>query len=155
MLTLLKKKRLTDNQVANIFVNGIIETAETAFPELAGFINDSPEFVVRPSIDEHHDKAIIKNCLDKFAQVFELKPEDFARKIKHYKTFMARVNHPSKNPVYSMSKAMFHKYKLNQFQEEYFRELNTPNPIFLKNLDEWMRNFMWDWTTFTDKYKIV
>lgn len=179
MLALLKKKKLTDNQVANIFVNGIIETAENAFPELAGFINDSPEFVLPPAINEHdygrflmiisaanlsqvskhftngHDKAIIKNCIDKFAQVFELKPEDFARKIKHYKTFMARVNHPSKNPVYAMSKAMFFKYKLNAHQEEYFRELNTPNPIFLKNLDEWMRNFMWDWTTFTDKYKIV
>ncbi len=179
MLTLLKKKKLNDNQVANIFVNGIIETAENAFPELAGFINDSPEFVINPAIDEKdygrflmiisaanlsqiskyfsngHDKAIIKNSIDKFSQIFELKPEDFARKIKHYKTFMARVNHPSKNAVYGTSKAMFHKYKLNDFQEEYFRGMNTPNPIFLKNLDEWMKNFMWDWGTFTEKYKIV
>ena len=68
---------------------------------------------------------------------------------------MARVNHPSKNPVYAMSKAMFFKYKLNGHQEEYFRELNTPNPIFLKNMDEWMKNFLWDWTTFTEKYRIV
>ena len=52
MLTLLRKKKLTDNQVANIFVNGIIKPAETAFPELAGFINDCPEFTVSPSLEE-------------------------------------------------------------------------------------------------------
>ena len=179
MLALLRKKKLTDNQVANIFVNGIVETAETAFPELAGFMNDCAEFSARPNIDEKdygrflmiivsanlsqiskhftggHDKRIARLCLEKFAHVFELKPEDFARKIKGYKNFMARVNHPSKNPVYAMSKAMFFKYKLNDFQEEYFKSLNTPNPIFLKNLDEWMKNFLWDWTTFTEKYRIV
>jgi len=179
MLTLLRKKKLTDNQVANIFVNGIIETAETAFPELSGFINDCPEFMMSPSLEEKdygrflmiiaasnlsqiskhfnggHDKRIARLCLDKFSQVFELKPEDFARKIKSYKNFMGRVNHPSKNPVYAMSKAMFFKYKLNDFQEAYFKDMNTPNPIFLKNLDEWMKNFLWDWSTFTDKYRIV
>ena len=179
MLTLLRKKKLTDNQVANIFVNGIIETAETAFPELAGFINDCPEFTVSPSIEEKdygrflmiiaasnmsqiskhfkdgHDKRIARLCLDKFAQIFELKSEDFARKIKSYKNFMGRVNHPSKNPVYAMSKAMFFKYKLNDFQESYFKEMNTPNPIFLKNMDEWMKNFLWDWSAFVDKYRIV
>ena len=179
MLTLLRKKKLTDNQVANIFVNGIIETAETAFPELAGFINDCPEFTVSPSLEEKdygrflmiiaasnmsqiskhfkdgHDKRIARLCLYKFAQIFELKPEDFARKIKSYKSFMGRVNHPSKNPVYAMSKAMFFKYKLNDFQESYFKEMNTPNPIFLKNMDEWMKNFLWDWSTFADKYRIV
>jgi len=179
MLTLIRKKKLTDNQVANIFVNGIVETAETAFPEIAGFINDCPEFSIPPSIDESdygrflmiitasnlsqvskhfkdgHDKRIVKLAIEKFANVFEIKPEEFARKIKSYKNFMARVNHPSKNPVYAMSKAMFFKYKLNDLQEPYFRDLNTPNPIFLKNIDDWMKNFLWDWSTFTDKYRII
>jgi len=32
--------------------------------------------------------------------------------------------------------------------------MNTPNPIFLKSLDEVMRNFIWDWEAFCDKYKV-
>jgi hypothetical protein len=67
---------------------------------------------------------------------------------------MAHVNFPSKNILYSMSKAVFFKYELNQYQDEYFRSMNTPNPIFLKSLDEVMRNFIWDWEAFCDKYKV-
>ena len=68
---------------------------------------------------------------------------------------MNRVNHPSKNMLYAMSKAMFYKYELNDHQVEYFRNLNTPNPIFLKNLDDVMSNFLWDWDAFEEKYKVV
>ena len=27
--------------------------------------------------------------------------------------------------------------------------------IFIKNLDELMKNFLWDWEVFNDKYKVV
>lgn len=54
-----------------------------------------------------------------------------------------------------MSKAVFFKYNLNDYQEEYFRQMKTPNPIFLKNLDEVMRHFLWDWEVFNEKYKVV
>lgn len=33
--------------------------------------------------------------------------------------------------------------------------MKTPNPIFLKNLDELMRNFLWDWEAFNERYKVV
>jgi hypothetical protein len=33
--------------------------------------------------------------------------------------------------------------------------MKTPNPIFIKNLDELMKNFLWDWEVFNDKYKVV
>ena len=79
----------------------------------------------------------------------------FARKTKEYRTFLSRVNYPSKNTLYSMSKGIFHKYELNQFQEGYFKSLNTPNPIFLKNLDEVMNYFLWDFEAFTEKYKVI
>ena len=68
---------------------------------------------------------------------------------------MNRMNMPSKNVHYAMSKAVFDRYKLNQFQEEYFRNLNTPNPIFLKRTDDIMENFIWDWQEIKDKYRFV
>ncbi len=76
-------------------------------------------------------------------------------KMKEYKKFLTRINHPSKNMLYAMSKGMFYKYELNPFQnEEYFRNLQTPNPIFLKRLDEVMGQFIFNWDDFVAKYKV-
>jgi hypothetical protein len=179
MLTIFGKKKLSDERVANIFVNSLLETVEKGFPEVAGFINDSPEFVSSPHVEstdygrflmivlagnlsnlgkhfqDGQDRAIMQHSIRKFASVFDMENEQFARMVKDYRSFMSRVNHPSKNVLYAMSKAMFFKYELNAFQVEYFRNLNTPNPIFLKNLDEVMNNFLWDWDAFEDKYKVV
>jgi hypothetical protein len=68
---------------------------------------------------------------------------------------MSRVNAPSKNVIYAMSKAVFFKYNLCEKQDKYFKDMKTANPIFLKNLDELMKNFTWDWDAFNDKYKVV
>jgi hypothetical protein len=53
-----------------------------------------------------------------------------------------------------MSKAMFEKYKLNDFQDDYFRRMQAPNPLFLKRMDEVMANFIWNWDAFFKKYKM-
>ncbi len=179
MLALFGKKKVTDLQIANFFVHTTIDAVEDAWPELAGFINDSPEFDARPSLseedygqflliviaanfntitanfDEGHDKEIIRSSVHKFAEAFDLPVDTFARKVKEYREFLSRVNHPSKNTLYSMSKGIFFKYDLNRYQVEYFKSLNTPNPIFLKNMNELLSNFLWDWTVIKDKYRLV
>ena len=53
-----------------------------------------------------------------------------------------------------MSKAVFHKYNLNEFQDEYFKRLQNPNPLFLKRMDEVMKFYIWNWDAFLKKYKI-
>ncbi|NBN99415.1 MAG: hypothetical protein EBV19_09305, partial [Flavobacteriia bacterium] len=60
---------------------------------------------------------------------------------------------PSKTTLYAMSKAVFHKYELNQFQDDYFKRMNAPNPVFLKRLDDLLNNFLWNWETFFKKYR--
>ena len=179
MLTIFGKKKLTTERAAHMFSHHIIETVETGFPELAGFINDSPEFIINPDIQANdygkflmiviagnfsylaqhftdgQDRDIIESCVQKMAPVFDMTPTEFSIKVKEYKECMARANHPSKNIVYAMSKGVFVKYGLSEFQEEYFRQMKTPNPIFIKNMDEVMKNFLWDWEAFNEKYKIV
>jgi hypothetical protein len=146
---------------------------------LRDFIADSPEFVRTPNIKEDdfgkffmivvaanfsfipdhfqdgHDREIIRRSVEKMSNVFDVDVETFARKLKDYRSLLNRVNMPSKNMLYAMSKAIFVKYELNEFQEDYFRSLKTPNPIFLKNLDEITKQFVWDWNSFSEKYKIV
>ncbi|MGF1566236.1 MAG: hypothetical protein ACFCUH_12790 [Flavobacteriales bacterium] len=179
MLALFGKKKITDTQISNYFVVTTLDTVERGWPEVAGFINDSLEFESQPQLasddygkflmiviaanintissqfDDGHDKEIIRQAVHKFAEAFDISPEAFASKLKEYREFLSRVNHPSKNTLYAMSKGIFFKYNLNVHQIEYFRSLNTPNPIFLRNMDELMIHFLWDWKVIREKYKVI
>lgn len=179
MLSIFGKKKIKEDVVSNIFVNSILDTIDHGFPEVVGIINDSPEFVVSPQMDaknsdkftliviaanlsfipEHlenlKDDRLINLILQKFSLVFDVEEEKFARVICNYQTYLNKVNHPSKNMIYAMSKGIFGKYQLNDFQDDYFKNMNSPNPMFLKRLDEAMENFIWNWASFKQKYQIA
>lgn len=179
MFGTLIKKKLTDEKVANIFVNAILEVTEKGFEEVAGLINEDPAFVLPPQInplnngqftlivftgnlhflDEHFESDQVERVkslvFSKFANVFGISSTELQTMVKECDTFMSRVNHPSKNTLYAMSKAIFHKYKLNDFQDEYFKKMQCPNPLFLKRMDEVVANFIWDWNAFFKKYRLT
>ncbi len=178
MLGTILKRKLSDNQVANIFINAIFDTVDNGFGEVAQLINEDPAFVKSPGIEKGHnaefalivivgnlsflestfdpDQAVRveKIIFEKLSKMYEMTEYDFTQLIRNYQSFIARVNHPSKNMIYGMSKAIFHKYKLNEFQDEYFRRMQAPNPLFLKRMDEVMINFIWNWDAFFKKYKM-
>lgn len=179
MLTIFGKKKLAEEKLTNVFVNSILDVVETGFEDVAGLINEAPEFPTSPQIkptDSGHfaliviaanlkmipyhfdmvqSKQLIEQVTEKFAVAFNMPKNNFAKMVSDTKSFMSRVNHPSKNVLYSMSKAMFFKYELTEYQDEYFRNMKAPNPLFLKRLDDVMQNFLWDWDTFLEKHKIT
>ena len=172
------KKRLSDNQLANIFVNGLLEVIDNGFKEVAEMINEDPAFDYSPyiapsEIDEFTIIVIVGNLVQleshfdynqalsvenlikqKLAPIFGMTETQLSDLFSDYKAFISRVNYPSKNILYGMSKAIFHKYALNDFQEEYFRNMQAPNPLFLKRMDEIVSNFIWNWEAVEKKYKI-
>ncbi len=172
------KRKLTDNQLANIFVNGLLEVIDNGFKDVALLINEDPAFESTPNITSESNSEftliiIVGNLVTlessfdsdqafrvekliyrKFATIFSMDETSFENLIKDYKNFISRVNHPSKNMLYGMSKAIFHKYNLNDFQDDYFKRMQAPNPLFLKRMDEVMSNFIWDWDVFFKKYKL-
>ena len=97
---------------------------------------------------------MIDSIIDQLASVFQTDFHLMEEKINKYTSFISRVNHPSKNILYGMSKAVFFKFKLGQYQDDYFAQLNTPNPIFLKKIDTLIENYIWDWKTVFEKIKI-
>jgi hypothetical protein len=178
MLGLSLKRKLTDNQVANIFINALLETIDNGFTEVANMINEDVVFVKSPGIDPNANAefgmivivgnlSFLESTFDaeqagrverlifqKLSKIYGLSEGDFTKLIRDYQSFITRVNHPSKNMIYGMSKAVFHKYNLNDFQDEYFRRMQAPNPLFLKRMDEVMSNFIWNWDAFFKKYKL-
>lgn len=179
MLTLFGKKKLTEEKVANVFVNAIQVMIDQGFDDVVGLVNDSPEFLQPPNMDNEQigpftmivlsgnlqeipkhfaagqDKRITELILEKFAALYDMEKMELAKLVGETRKFMSRKNHPSKNTVIGMSKAMFCKYKLNDFQEDYFKNLHAPNPIVIQRLKDALENFMWDWKTITEKYKVI
>jgi len=178
MFRTLIKKKLSDNQVANIFINAIFDSVDKGFQEIASLINEDPVFVSSPSIEETAsgefgmviivgNLSFLESTFDadqasrveslifkKLAKIYDMDEEDFIKLIRGYQKFISRVNHPSKNWIYGMSKAIFHKYKLNEFQDECFKRMRAPNPLFLKRMDEVVANYIWNWDAFFKKYRI-
>lgn len=180
LLNWLSKRKLTDEKVANIFVNTSLEIVEEGWPKIVELLNASPEFEKSPELDpkdygrflmivvsanlslvpKHFDpgvdRAIIKRCCAKFGRALGVPKEDFAKKVKEFKAFMKKVNHPSKNSVTAMTRAVFYKYNLIEAQDEYFRDMNVPNPIIMKSLRDVLMSFSWDWDEMIcDNYKVV
>jgi hypothetical protein len=178
MLGTLIKRRLSDNQVANVFINAIFDSVDNGFKEVASLINEDAVFMKSPQIsntesgefgmivivgnlsflestfEPEQAGRVEKLIFEKLARIYDLSDVDFEKLVRDYQSFITRVNHPSKNMIYGMSKAMFHKYGLNEYQDEYFKRMQAPNPLFLKRLDEVMVNFIWDWDVFFKKYKL-
>ena len=175
--TILRKK-VSDDKLANVFINGLFSTIDNGFPIIADFINEDQAFVHSPGIQHNQsyefslvivvgnlsflesafesDQAdrIERIVFEKLARIYEVSVVEFKHLIKDYKSMMCRLNHPSRNMVYAMSKGIFDKYMLYNFQDEYFKRMQAPNPLFLKRLDEIVENFVWDWDAFFKKYRL-
>lgn len=178
MLNTLLRKRLSEEQMANVFINGLLEVIDSSFPVLTEMINDDTAFVTSPNIaesnygsfamivfaanlnllestfDPEHASEIEKLILLKLSKMNDEPVTEFKVRMKEYQAFIKKINHPSKNLVYGMSKAIFAKYDLHQFQDEYFKRLSAPNPLFLKRMDEVTKLFIWDWDAFFKKFKL-
>ncbi len=179
MLSLFSKKKITDDTLTNIFVNGVFELVEKGFPDLAELLKNEAEFETHPEINENNlDQFLlivitgnmfqISKYFDafqqvkiqdliytKFAKSLDVSKEELKVTVGKLNQLFYRLNHPSKNTKYAMSKAFFHQYNLYEYQEEYFRRMKVPNPIILKKLNETMDVFMWDWEGIFKKYKVV
>ena len=179
MFKIFGKKKIKEDVVANIFVNSILNTIDEGFAEITGIINDAPEFTTSPNISatddnsftlivvaanlyyipEHlhgsKDDRITNLIFSKLSNVFNCDRIQLESVIKEYQCYLMKVNHPSKNMHYAISKGIFGKYNLNNYQDEYFKNMKSPNPMFLKRLDEAIDSFVWNWDTFKQKYQII
>ncbi len=177
--TLFGKKKITEEKLANVFVNAVLELTEHGFPAVAAEINESPEFATSPNIAETDDngfalivlaanlmeaqrilgpgvdKRIAARAVSKFAQATGIGVPDLEREVHTLQSQMERLNFPSKNTVYAMGKVFFHQYDLFCFQDSYFREMKAPNPIILKRMNGLMGYFIWNWTEVNEQYRII
>jgi len=179
MLGIFGRKKIGEDQLSKIFINAMWKMSYEAFPEIAAILNEDPEFSISPELDTNdnsrfffiiisgnlkylphrlggaHGRFIVMKIYNQLAEMFDTGSGSIEKHIKKLQSEMSRLNHPSKNTLYAMSKLFFKQYDLYQFQEEYYRSIQAPNPLVLKRLDAIMQSFLWDWEAFSEEYRIV
>ncbi|MFN3874725.1 MAG: hypothetical protein ACK4L7_02290 [Flavobacteriales bacterium] len=176
--TIFGKKRISEEKLANVFVNTVLEMCSAGFPMVAAELNEAPEFESSPGIGEDDDlrfllivltanlmemdramgpgtdKRLHALSVSKFAQAVGMGCSEADEAVRGLRDRMARLNYPSKNWVYAMGRAMFLEYDLFRFQDEYFRGMRSPNPIILKRLNGLFAYLMFDWEGVKEQYKV-
>ncbi|MGY6560963.1 MAG: hypothetical protein ACXITV_02540 [Luteibaculaceae bacterium] len=179
MFSFLGKKKISENILADYFVEICLESSEVGFAELCEVIKMDPVFIEKPSLNANQydrfllivvagnlkmlpaqfDAVTTRNIeslvFSKLALVFDLEPAALKKIIADLQGLMDRLNHPSKNIPLAMAKTICAKYNLNAYQDEYFRQMNVPNPVFLKRLQEVTREYIFNWDVFLEKYKVA
>ncbi len=179
MLDFLFKKKVTEEKLAKTFVHSLVKMVEDAFSDVADLINHDTTLVRCPNIasdnydkfmlivvagnlkfvprhfNDYQDIRLMNHIYREFSALLGVTVDEFKAVMLNYQSYFDKVNQPSKNTLYAMSKAVFYKYNLNDYQEEYFKKMNSPNPILLKKLDDIMVNFIWSWEEINENYRIV
>jgi len=176
--TLFGRKRITEDKLANVFVNTVLEMGTEGFPVVTAEMNEAPEFELAPDMQEADDarfllivlaanlmemerlmgagldKRIFSLSVSKYAQAMGRGCTDVENEVRALQSRMERLNFPSKNPVYAMGRAVFQEYDLFCFQDSYYREMRAPHPIILKRLNSLMGYFLWNWQEVNEQYRI-
>lgn len=172
------KKKITEDKLANVFVNTVLEMCSEGFPVVVTEVNESPEFTQSPGLspedDERFlyivfaanlmemeraleagvDKRIFSLSVSKFAQAIGSPCTETEQEVRAVRSRMERLNAPSTNAVYAMTRGLFLEYDLYRFQEPYYREVRAPHPIVSKRIDRLMGYFLWNWREVTEQYRI-
>ena len=118
LLGMLVKKKITEERFAQAFVGSLVSSVESGFSDVAGLINEDPDFDTQPQISESQDdeflmlvltgnirlmgyyldgdqevrihRAIMRKC----GEIFSCDSDEFYKKYKEYCDFLSRVNHP-------------------------------------------------------------
>lgn len=179
MLGLFGKKKIKATKLVPTYVRTIYDVIEKGFPEIVGYINEEKEFQKSPNLSdkeiewflyiiyagnminldqyfEKHDAEKLRLLISKEVINFLEKDPDVTDQILYdYEVFLRDLFQKTKSLIKSMSLAIFHKYDLNKYQKEHFQKLNTPSPIVMKELNEMVEFFLWNWEDYLSKYKVI
>ena len=178
-ITSIFKKKVSEEKVAEGFINIIFNAVDTSFADVADLLNNDVNLVSSGKITadnqddflmiiisgnfklldnyffEGQEDRIRELIIDKLSAIYEIDTKEMLSVIEKMHRYFKKINYPSKTTTRAMSLAVFYKYKLNEYQEEYFKNINGPDPILWKNIDDVVDQFVIKWDTITEKYRIT
>ncbi|MGC6469941.1 MAG: hypothetical protein ACON4E_01560 [Flavobacteriales bacterium] len=174
-----KKKKVGVQELSTVYVKTLFEVIDLGFPEIIGFVNDNRKFEESPNLktddanwfmmivfaannyalSEQFSNDIVQklqlNSINELVNYIDME-EDLVRDMFiDYESFFKEQYSEDISIEKAMAKSIFVKYNLNEFQGKLLKNQNEPNPVFLQELTDLMSNFIWNWSDYLAKYKVV
>lgn len=173
-----KKNKITLEKLSEKYVDDLNYVIEQGFNDIVEFINESNKFNVSPNIninDSSWFKLIIftannfliknhfsENKTEKIQNfVFDLQSEIIntdheigTSRMTDNTKFFAQKFTEIRVIETTMAVCIFEKCSLNKFQDKLFKQKNNPNPMFIKELSNYLKLFIFNWDDILSNYKI-
>lgn len=174
-----KKKKVKLETAVSIYVALLQKVIEGGFVEIKDFINNNNNLVNSPNIQasdidwfsnviflgniknldlyfEEEEVSVLRALiLDEIYK--DLKDNDQHLAIERfldYENYFKDLLVKYELPINAMAHAIFEKYNINDFQGDLFKKKNKPNPVFLNELKNLLRHFVWNWEEYLEKNKL-
>jgi len=174
-----KKQKINVQDLATIYANTLFEVIDNGFPEIIEFVNDNRKFEESPNLqrkdviwflmiiyaannyrlsDYFEDSIVDRLPLASLNELIKFidEEEDLVREMfLDYEKFFKEQLVDDVTIEKAMAKSIFIKYNLNDFQGELLKSQNEANPVFLQELTDLLSHFIWNWTDYLQKYKVI
>ena len=174
-----KKNKVNLSDTIEIYCHALDEVITNGFVEIKGFINNNNNLennpnltgadvkwfrliiylgnlnLLKSSFEEDEVFALRNLILDKmFAELSTddklIAVERFLDYEKYFNDLLLQHN----VEIDAMAYAVFEKYNINEFQGALFKRKNKPNPIFLSEMKNLLKHFLWNWKDYLAKNKL-
>ena len=71
-----------------------------------------------------------------------------------YESYFSDLLIEFSSEIDAMAYAIFEKYNINDFQGTLFKRKNKPNPIFISEMKNLLKHFIWNWDEYLQKNKL-
>lgn len=176
MLGLFGKKKLKEKDVAKVFVGTLNDISINGYESIADFIANDPQLDNKPTLTKSNlewfvfivftanlrhlkdyfgsdqlDRLRIE-IIDEFSISFEDRnPDQILEQVNNYEDFLKGI--PSNGNLANLiSKAIYLKFGLDEFQNQKGLEENYQ---LINTLSQLTEHFVWNWSDFLEKYKMV
>jgi len=174
-----KKERISTEELASVYSKTLYDVIELGFPEIIGFVNDNRKFEESPNLkkedanwflmivfaannytlSQYFDDGIVHRLqhasLNQIIDFIEMEEDLIRDMFLDYESFFQEQKTDDISIEKAMAKCIFIKYNLNQYQGKLLKKQNEPNPVFLQELTDLMGHFIWNWTDYLTKYKVI
>ena len=174
-----KKKKVKLQSIVDIYCNALDEVISNGFIEIKDFINNNNNLENNPNLKNEDIKwfriIIFLGNLNDLKSHFEeqevLKLRNLivenifidlndSQKILAVESFLQYESYFSdlliefSSEIDAMAYAIFEKYNINDFQGTLFKRKNKPNPIFISEMKNLLKHFIWNWDEYLQKNKL-
>jgi hypothetical protein len=174
-----KKKKIQLDSLAAVYCNTLDNVISEGFVEIKDFINNNNNLEQNPNLKkddinwfriiiylgninnlkshfEEDEVLQLRNLIiDKFfSNLNENERISALENFLQYEGYFIDLLNEFGSEIDAMAFAIFEKYNINEFQGTLFKRKNKPNPIFISEMKNLLKHFIWNWEEYLQKNKL-